>query len=112
MRTYVDITFAADGPSVVEVARRLKEIAGLEVIPGEHDLKFDWSSRDEFDAIVDRMQRALRNTGATFRLNSVMVDGEYMPPIVWAVPPSLNDTIPQNHARPAPSNHGTNGNGH
>lgn len=109
MRTYVDVTFAADGPPVVEVARRLKERAGLEVIPGEHDLVFDWTRSDEFDAIVDRMQQALRNTGATFRLNSVMVDGEYVPPIVWAVPPSLSDSVPQNHARPVPSNHGTNG---
>lgn len=101
MRTFVDITFAADGPSVVETARRLKEFAGLEVIVGEHDLVFDWTSSPEFDARMDRIQKALRGTGATFRTHSMLADGDYVPPIEWAAPPSLTEMPLQNHTRSA-----------
>ena len=107
MRTYVDITFAADGPSILEVARRLKDVAKLDVTSGEHDLVFDWGRSDEFNEHVARIQEALQGTRTTFRLKSMMMDeGGYVPPIVWAVPPSLLEMPPSNRLRSASASDG------
>lgn len=70
MRTYVDLFFPLDGPLSSEIAKRLKEKAGLEFIRGRHDLVFEWTEFKEFAAKLEAIHAALKGTGVIYRFVS------------------------------------------
>ncbi len=86
-RSFVDITFSANGTSAVAVARRLQNLDRISFISGEHDLSFDWQSPVDFEALLSVIHEALTGTGATYRVHTLAENGGWSPPPVW--PPSL-----------------------
>lgn len=97
-RTYVDLTFAAAGASVLVVVRKLQDHAGVSFITGEHDLYFDWQSQPEFDTHMTDIHNALRGTGATYRVHTVLENTPWTEPVAW--PPPLDTAVGENPAFP------------
>jgi hypothetical protein len=94
LHTYIDLFFAPDGVSPLEVADRLRRHADLEFIVGPHDLVFEWSSVEEFRTRLAKIHEALRGTGVSYRVQSVSYDPMFVEPATW--PPPLQ-AEPQQH---------------
>ena len=94
MHTFIDLVFAADGTSPLEVSERLRSHAGLTFIVGDHDLVFEWTTEEEFRTRLGRLHEALRGTGVTYRVHTTVGASGFVPPASW--PPSLDDG-PQAH---------------
>jgi hypothetical protein len=94
MHTYVDLYFAPDGTSPLEVAERLRDTAGLSYVVGPHDLHFEWMDVEEFRSMMDRIHTALRGTGVTYKVESAADDPMFVEPVQW--PPPLR-TGPTQH---------------
>jgi hypothetical protein len=88
MHSYVDLYFAPGGVSPLEISDRLKQTAGLSFIIGPHDLAFEWSTVEEFQAILKKVHIALQGTGVFYRIETVVEDPTYIEPIPW--PPPIN----------------------
>jgi hypothetical protein len=88
MRTYVDLTFSADGPSPVELAEEFKRVMGLSFIVGEHDLVFEWETPEEFRERLEQIHQILRPTGAYYRVATAEEEVGISPAVAW--PPALN----------------------
>ena len=102
MRTYVDLTFSAKGPSPVQLAEQFKRVMGLSFIVGEHDLVFEWQTPEEFRERLEQIHEILRPTGALYRVATADEEVEFSPAVAW--PPALNGE-PRAHPaydRPAP----------
>lgn len=70
MRTYVDLFFPFTGPLSSEIAKLLKEKAGLDFIRGHHDLMFEWNEFKEFTDRIESIHNALKGTGVIYRFVS------------------------------------------
>ncbi len=70
MITYVDLFFPSAGPTAGEIARRLKEEAGLSFIKGSHDVCFRWQTFDEFTGWIEKVHAALAGTDVIYRFIS------------------------------------------
>jgi hypothetical protein len=98
MHTYVDLYFAPDGTSPLEVAERLRDTAGLSYVVGPHDLHFEWIDVEEFRSMMDRIHAALRGTGVTYKVESAGDDVVFVEPVQW--PPPLRTSPPQHPGYP------------
>ena len=94
MHTFIDLYFAPDGISPLDVADRVRRIAGLSFIVGPHDLVFEWQTVEEFRDRLAKLHDALQGTGVSYRVQSASDDSMFVPPVAW--PPSLQ-TEPQTH---------------
>jgi hypothetical protein len=94
MHTYIDLYFAPDGVSPLEIADRLQTHAHLSFIVGSHDLVFEWTTVDEFRTTLSKIHLALRGTGATYRVQSMGDSPDFSEPPTW--PPPLSDA-PASH---------------
>jgi hypothetical protein len=94
VHTYIDLYFAPDGVSPMEIAERLRREARLEFIVGPHDLVFGWENIEEFQGRLAQIQRALQGTGVTYRVQSTSDGPMFVEPTAW--PPSLQDE-PEQH---------------
>ncbi len=95
MHSYVDLYFAPESVSPLELAERIRERAGLEFIMGPHDLSFDWASVDEFRATLAKVHEALKGTGVLYRIETVRDEPTFVEPVPW--PPPLRDGGPVHH---------------
>jgi hypothetical protein len=86
MHTYVDLYFSPDGTSPLEISDRLRAMAGLSFIVGSHDLVFEWSSVKQFRERLQKLHDALRGTGVTYQLESVIDDPTFIEPTPWPPP--------------------------
>jgi len=87
VHTYIDLYFAPDGVSPLEVADRLRKDAKLSFIVGPHDLVFEWADVEEFRTTLAQVHRALRGTGVTYRVQTALEEPLFVEPATW--PPSL-----------------------
>jgi hypothetical protein len=94
MHSYIDLYFAPDGVSPLEIADRLRMAAGLSFIMGPHDLAFEWTNVEEFREMLARVHAALRGTGVTYRVETVSEEPAFVEPIPW--PPPAGST-PASH---------------
>ncbi|MGA7922553.1 MAG: hypothetical protein WCA77_01060 [Thermoplasmata archaeon] len=94
MRSFVDITFAADGPSPMEIAEDLKRGTGLSFIVGTHDLVFEWRTPEEFRERLEQLHEFLKGTGSYYRVHTAEEEGTGSAAIAW--PPALGSE-PQLH---------------
>lgn len=70
MITYVDLFFPSAGPTAGEIAKRLRDEAGLSFIRGSHDICFHWKTFEEFSAWIEKVHAALQGTGVIYRFVS------------------------------------------
>jgi hypothetical protein len=94
LHTYIDLYFAPEGVSPLEVADRLRRHAELTYIVGPHDLVFEWRTVEEFRERLEKVHQALQGTGVSYRVQSSADDSLFVEPVSW--PPSLQ-TEPQAH---------------
>lgn len=99
MRTYVDISFSSDGTVATVVADRIREIAHVSLITGEHDIVFDWTTVEEFRERIRAIHNALAGTRAMYRVETVLEDGEGGLLSSW--PPSLRAEPEENPGYPS-----------
>jgi hypothetical protein len=88
MHSYIDLYFAPEGVSPLEISERLRSTAGLSFIIGPHDLAFEWGNVEEFQSMLQKVHRALQGTGVFYRVETVAEDPTYIEPIPW--PPPLS----------------------
>jgi len=93
MHSYVDLYFAPEGVSPLEVSERLRQIAGLSFIIGPHDLAFEWKTVEEFREQLQRIHGALRGMGVMYRIETVPDDPGFVEPVPW--PPPINRSATQ-----------------
>lgn len=94
MRSFVDITFAADGPSPMEIAEEIKRGMGLSFLVGSHDLVFEWRTPEEFRERLEQLHEFLKGTGAFYRVHTAEEEGTVSAAVAW--PPALGGE-PQLH---------------
>jgi len=70
MKTYVDLIFAADGMNPAVVVDRLRSVAQITQLVGEHDLVFHWNTVEDFRSRVTAVHSALAGTGISYRLHT------------------------------------------
>ena len=92
MHSYVDLYFTPESLAPREIARRLREAAGLAFIIGPHDLAFEWRTEEEFHERIGHVHAALKGTGVFYRIETVSDDPRYVEPVPW--PPSLPQRDP------------------
>lgn len=95
MHTYVDLYFAPESVSPLDLAQRIHDQAGLRFIIGPHDLAFGWSTVEEFRFTLARLHDALKGTGVFYRLETVRDEPTYVEPVPW--PPAIRDGTPSLH---------------
>ena len=88
MRTFIDLTFSAEGPSPVKLAEQFKRVMGLSFIVGDHDLMFEWRTPEEFRERLEQIHAILRPTGAYYRVATAEDEVDLSPAVSW--PPALN----------------------
>ncbi len=88
MHSYVDLFFAPEGVSPLDVSDRVRKIAGLAFIIGPHDLAFEWRTMEEFREQLAKVHEALQGTGVLYRVETVPDDPAFVEPIPW--PPPIN----------------------
>ena len=86
MRTYIDLYFAPESASPLDLARRIRERAGLGFIIGPHDLAFDRTTVDEFRSTLARLHDALKGSGALYRVETVPEEPTFVEPVPWPPP--------------------------
>ncbi|HLM90518.1 MAG TPA: hypothetical protein VK424_00450 [Thermoplasmata archaeon] len=94
MHSFVDLYFAPEGVSPLEISERLRKTAGLSFIIGPHDLAFEWGTVEEFQAMLHKVHEALRGTGVFYRVETVTEDPAYIEPIPWPPPITRSRTHP------------------
>ncbi len=93
MHTYIDLYFTPDSLPPFEVAKRLREGAGLTFIIGPHDLAFEWKNETEFHRELGKVHKALQGTGVLYRVETVQEDPTFIEPIPWPPPLPRNDPV-------------------
>lgn len=86
MHTYVDLYFSPDDVSPLDLAAKVREVAGLEFVIGPHDLVFEWSAVEEFRATLARVHRAFAGTGIHYRIETVLDEPTFVAPVPWPPP--------------------------
>ncbi|HTW55764.1 MAG TPA: hypothetical protein VMG36_04870 [Thermoplasmata archaeon] len=95
MRSYVDLYFAPGDVTSLEIADRIRRATGLEFVLGPHDLLFEWETVDQFRGTLQKIHDALRGTGAFYRVETVVDDPSFVPPVAW--PPPIEGGPPGHH---------------
>jgi hypothetical protein len=95
MHSYIDLYFAPENVSPLDLAERLRARAGLEFIIGSHDLAFDWETVDEFRRTLASVHEALKGTGVLYRVETVHDEPSFVEPMPW--PPPIRDKGPVHH---------------
>lgn len=93
MHSYIDLFFAAEGVSPLEISERLEKMAGMEFIIGPHDIAFEWHTVDEFRAKLTRVHAALQGTGVFYRIETVTDEPGFVEPVVWPPPAVQSHTV-------------------
>jgi hypothetical protein len=88
MHTYIDLYFAPEGVSPLDIADRVRKASGLSFIIGPHDLAFEWTTIEEFHDILGKIHIALRGTGVVYRVETIAEEPAFIEPIPW--PPPLS----------------------
>ena len=91
MHSYIDLYFAADEASSLEVSDRLQSLAGMAFIIGPHDVAFEWHTVEEFREKLTKLHAALKGTGAYYRIETVTDEPGFVEPVVWP-PPAIQRT--------------------
>jgi hypothetical protein len=86
VHTYIDLYFAPENVSPLDLAQRIRERTGLEFVIGPHDLAFEWSTVDEFREKLARLHEALRGSGVLYRVETVPEEPAYVEPVPWPPP--------------------------
>jgi hypothetical protein len=94
MHSYVDLYFAPEGVSPLDIADRLRATTGLSFVVGSHDLAFEWDTVEQFRAMLGKVHEALKGTGVSYRVETVAEEPAFVEPIPW--PPVLPRS-PPNH---------------
>jgi len=95
VRSYVDLYFAPESVSPLDLAQRIRERAGLEFIIGPHDLVFEWTSVEAFRATLAGLREALQGSGVLYRVETVPEETTFVEPIPW--PPPIRSGTPSPH---------------
>jgi hypothetical protein len=93
MHSYVDLFFAADEASSLEVSDRLQTLAGMAFIIGPHDVAFEWHTVEEFREKLSKLHAALKGTGAYYRIETVTDEPGFVEPVVWPPPAVQRNTL-------------------
>lgn len=83
MHRYVDVYFSPNGLSPLEVADRIRKMAGLSSIVDRHDLVFERSSVPEFRERLGILHAALQGTGVQYGVESVVDYPTFVEPTPW-----------------------------
>ena len=67
MKLYIELYFSSKGTEPMTVIKKLKDI-GFDPVVGEYDFAKDYETPAEYGEIVDKLSRALRDTGVNYRL--------------------------------------------
>jgi hypothetical protein len=94
VHTYVDLYFAAESVSPLELAERIRERAGLRFIIGAHDLAFDWTTVEEFRATLAKLHDCLKGTGVLYRVETVPDEPTFVEPVPWPPPLRSGEASP------------------
>jgi hypothetical protein len=86
MHSYIDLFFAPDGVSPLEISDRVRETAGLAFIIGPHDIAFEWHTVEEFRDKLGRVHAALKGTRVFYRIETVTDEPGFIEPVVWPPP--------------------------
>jgi hypothetical protein len=86
MHSYLDLYFAADGVSPLEISDRVRATAGLAFIIGPHDIAFEWHTVEEFRSKLGEIHAALQGTGVFYRIETVSDEPGFIEPAVWPPP--------------------------
>jgi hypothetical protein len=95
VHTFIDLYFAPESVSPLDLAARIRESTGLEFIIGPHDLAFEWSTVEEFRATLARLHGALKGSGVLYRVETAADEPTYVEPVPW--PPPIRDRGPAHH---------------
>ncbi len=95
MHTYIDLYFAPESISPLDLAERIRERAGLKFIIGAHDLAFEWRTVEEFRETLARLHDCLKGTGVLYRVETVRDEPTFVEPVPW--PPPLRSGEPTTH---------------
>ncbi len=91
VHTYIDLYFAPESVSPLDLARRIREETGLEFIIGPHDLAFEWSTVEEFRERLSRVHAVLKGSGVLYRVETVRDDPTYVEPMPWPPPARVRE---------------------
>jgi hypothetical protein len=86
MHSYIDLYFSPEGLSPLEVAERIRAAAGLTFVIGPHDLVFEWTNVHEFHDLLTKVHSALRDTGVTYRVETIADEPAFIEPVPWPPP--------------------------
>jgi hypothetical protein len=86
MHSYLDLFFASDGVSPLEISDRIRAAAGLSFIIGPHDITFEWHTVEEFREKLGKIHKALEGTGVFYRIETITDEPGFMEPVVWPPP--------------------------
>ncbi|HTS33701.1 MAG TPA: hypothetical protein VMI55_07195 [Thermoplasmata archaeon] len=92
MHSYVDLFFAPEGTSPLDVSERLRKHTGLSFIIGPHDLAFEWRTMEEFRDHLAKIHAALQGTGVLYRVETVPDEPAFVDPVPWPPPISRGPT--------------------
>ncbi len=67
MKLYIELYFSSNGTEPMKVIKKLKDI-GFDPVVGEYDFAKDYDTPAEYGEIIDKLSRALRDTGVNYRL--------------------------------------------
>lgn len=99
MITFVDLTFSPEGEHAGAVIERLGKLPGVSSVMGQHDVMFRWKTAREFDTRISAVHRALRGSGATYRVFTVEDSYQSLDPVPWIPPegqgPSHHPAYPE-----------------
>jgi hypothetical protein len=87
MHTYIDLYFTPESLSPPEIRERVRATTGLSFIRGSHDLKFDWTTEEEFRAALLKIHEALKGTGVFYRVETVPDETGFVEPVPWPALP-------------------------
>ncbi|HYA58437.1 MAG TPA: hypothetical protein VEH57_08285 [Thermoplasmata archaeon] len=86
MHSYIDLYFSPEGVSPLDIAERIRSATGLPLIPGPHDLVFEWRTVEEFHDLLAKVHAALRGTGVVYRVETVSDEPAFIEPVPWPPP--------------------------
>jgi len=93
MHSYIDLFFAADGVSPLEISDKIRAMAGMEFIIGPHDIAFEWHTVEEFRTKLAKVHAALGGTHLFYRIETVTDEPGFVEPVVWPPPAVHHNTV-------------------
>jgi hypothetical protein len=93
MHSYIDLFFASNGVSPLEISDRIRAMAGLEFIIGPHDIAFEWHTVEQFRTRLAKVHEALQGTGVFYRIETITDEPGFVEPVVWPPPAVQHNTV-------------------